>query len=294
MGFSVFAVATSTFVLAGFVKGVIGLGLPTVAMGLLAIVMTPAQAASLLVVPSLLTNVWQAMGPVLVPLVRRLWPMLLGICLGTWLGGGLLTADDGTRASVGLGAVLALYGVLGLTSVEFFLPPSLEPWLSPLIGVATGLVTAATGVYMIPSAPYLQAIGLEKDELVQALGLSFTVSTLALAATLVQVGALQTSVAGASLLALAPALIGMASGSVGARACASRDLPHLLLRGLAAAGRPPRFASLDLAIRRRVEVKRGPCRLNLRRRRRASVPRRAQAGFIAASSPGPATAVTCP
>ena len=212
MSFFVFAVATSTFVLAGFVKGVIGLGLPTVAMGLLAIVMTPAQAASLLVVPSLLTNVWQATGPVLVPLLRRLWPMLLGICLGTWLGGGLLTADDGTRASVGLGVVLALYGVLGLTSLEFFLPPSLEPWLSPLIGVATGLVTAATGVYMIPSAPYLQAIGLEKDDLVQALGLSFTVSTLALAATLVQVGALQTSVAGASLLALALALMGMALG----------------------------------------------------------------------------------
>src|SRR6476646_4608379 len=204
MSFFVFAVATSTFMLAGFVKGVIGLGLPTVAMGLLAIVMTPAQAASLLVVPSLLTNVWQATGPVLVPLLRRLWPMLLGICLGTWLGGGFLTADDGTRASVGLGVVLALYGVLGLTSLEFFLPPSLEPWLSPLIGVATGLVTAATGVYMIPSAPYLQAIGL-----------SFTVSTLALAATLVQVGALQTSVAGASLLALAPALVGMALGQWG-------------------------------------------------------------------------------
>ena len=105
-----------------------------------------------------------------------------------------------------------LYGVLGLTSVEFFLPASLEPWLSPLIGAATGLVTAATGVYMIPSVPYLQAIGLEKDDLVQALGLSFTVSTLALAATLVQVGALQTSFAGGSLLALAPALIGMVLG----------------------------------------------------------------------------------
>jgi hypothetical protein len=95
MGFSVLAVVASTFLLAGFVKGVIGLGLPTVAMGLLAIVMTPAQAASLLVVPSLLTNVWQAMGPALAPLVRRFWPMLLGICVGTWLGGGLLTADEG-------------------------------------------------------------------------------------------------------------------------------------------------------------------------------------------------------
>jgi uncharacterized membrane protein YfcA len=212
MALSILAATTLTFVLAGFVKGVIGLGLPTVAMGLLAVMMTPAQAASLLVAPSVITNVWQAMGPELVPLVRRLWPMLIGICAGTWAGAGLLTADGGTRASMGLGVVLALYGILGLASVEFFVPARLEPWLSPLIGAATGIVTAATGVYMLPSAPYLQAIGLKKDSLVQALGLSFTVSTLALAVVLVEDGALQIAVAGASLLALAPAVIGMQLG----------------------------------------------------------------------------------
>jgi uncharacterized protein len=207
-----FITVTLTFVLAGFVKGVIGLGLPTVAMGLLAVVMTPAQAAALLVAPSFLTNVWQAMGPELAPLTRRLWPMLLGICVGVWAGGGLLTADGGAQASIGLGAVLALYGLLGLTSVEFSVSTRLELWLSPLIGAITGVVTAATGVYMIPSAPYLQAIGLQKDDLVQALGLAFTVSTVALAASLVRDGALQISVAGASLLALAPALLGMVLG----------------------------------------------------------------------------------
>ncbi|MGZ3290393.1 MAG: sulfite exporter TauE/SafE family protein, partial [Xanthobacteraceae bacterium] len=50
------------------------------------------------------------------------------------------------------------------------------------------------------------------DDLVRALGLSFTVSTLALAATLMQDGALQMPIAGVSLLALAPALIGMVLG----------------------------------------------------------------------------------
>jgi len=77
--------------------------------------------------------------------------------------------------------------------------------------VAMGLL-AATGVYMIPSAPYLQAIGLKTDALVQALGLSFTVATVALATTLVQDGALQISIAGASVAALAPALLGMVLG----------------------------------------------------------------------------------
>jgi uncharacterized membrane protein YfcA len=206
-----------TFVLAGFVKGVIGLGLPTVGMGLLAIVMTPAQAAALLVAPSFITNVWQAVGARSLPLLRRTWPMLLGSCAGTWglgflAGPSLLSADNGMRASIGLGIVLALYGLLGLTAVRFVVPARQEPWLSPAIGVLTGLVTAATGVYMIPSAPYLQAIGLEKDDLVLAMGISFTVSTLALAAVLVADGALPSGVAGASLLALVPAAIGMALG----------------------------------------------------------------------------------
>ena len=98
MTFSALAVVTLTFVLAGFVKGVIGLGLPTVAMGLLAVVMTPAQAAALLVAPSFLTNVWQAMGPELAPLTRRLWPMLLGICVGVWAGVSPPTAARAPRS----------------------------------------------------------------------------------------------------------------------------------------------------------------------------------------------------
>jgi uncharacterized membrane protein YfcA len=217
MGIFILAFVSSTFALAGFVKGVVGLGLPTIAMGLLAAAMTPAQGAALLVVPSFITNVWQAAGPQFMPLLRRLWPMLLGIgagtlCMRAWAGAGLLTADDGAHASMWLGVVLALYAVLGLAAVELSVPARLEPWLSPLIGVLTGIVTAATGVYMIPSVPYLQALGLEKDALVQSLGVSFTVSTLALAVLLVHDGALQTSVAGASLLALAPALAGMMLG----------------------------------------------------------------------------------
>ena len=122
MSESLLVLIAAAFLLAGFVKGVVGLGLPTVAMGLLAVVMTPAQAAALLVVPSFLTNAWQAMGPELLPLARRLWSMLLGICAGTWAGAGLITAADGAQASAALGAVLALYGVLGLTAVEFPVP----------------------------------------------------------------------------------------------------------------------------------------------------------------------------
>ncbi|MBW8723839.1 MAG: sulfite exporter TauE/SafE family protein [Inquilinus limosus] len=202
-----------TFLLAGFVKGVVGLGLPTVAMGLLGLAIAPAQAAVLLVVPSLVTNLWQLFaGPRFGGLLRRLWPMMAGICLGTWAGAGLLTGASADNATIGLGAALVLYAAIGLAGPRFSIPARAERWWSAPVGAATGLVTAATGVFVIPAVPFLQALGLEKEDLIQALGLSFTVSTLALAAGLARDGAFPLAAAGTSLLALAPALLGMAAG----------------------------------------------------------------------------------
>jgi uncharacterized membrane protein YfcA len=204
---------TGTFLLAGFVKGVIGLGLPTLAMGLLGIVMPPAQAASLLVIPSLITNFWQlAAGPSLLALIRRLWAMLAGVCIGTWLGVGFLTSANAGRTAVALGAVVLLYGCLGIAAVRFRVPPRAEPWLSPIVGVTTGFLTGATGIFVLPAVPYIQALGLQKEELVQALALSPTVSTLALGFSLAGAGVLGLSLAAASLAALVPALAGMYVG----------------------------------------------------------------------------------
>lgn len=204
-----------TFLLAGLVKGVVGLGLPTVAVGLLGLVMPPMQAAAILVVPSTVTNIWQlAAGPRFLGLFKRLWGMLLGIVVGTLAVGWLLAGENWPAATLLLGVALILYALLGLSNQRFSVAPQHERWLSPVIGLITGGVTAVTGVFVIPAVPFLQALGLEKDDLVQALGLSFTVSTLALAITLSQHGSLlQADVLGLSLLALLPALAGMYLGT---------------------------------------------------------------------------------
>ena len=202
-----------TFIAAGIVKGAVGMGLPTVAMGLLSLVMPPAAAAAMLVVPSLVTNLWQLLaGPAFGVLLRRLASMMIAIWLGTLAGIGALTGDASPWAAVALGGVLALYGVIGLLAPRLRVPQRAERWLSPLVGLATGLVTGATGVFVIPAVPYLSALGLEKDELIQALGLSFTVSTLALACALALNGAFAFSAATGSLLAVLPALAGMFIG----------------------------------------------------------------------------------
>lgn len=210
LGLALSLLVIGTFLLAGIIKGVIGLGLPTISMGLLGLAMAPAQAAALLIIPATLTNLWQlAFGGHLQALLRRLWPLLLAIFIGTGLGTLWLGMTGGAWVVRALGAALVLYALSGLLLPTLRVGVHVEPWIAPLCGLLTGLITSATGVFVIPAVPYLQALGLSKDELVQALGLSFTVSTLALAAGLLWRGALGGGELSASLLALAPALLGM-------------------------------------------------------------------------------------
>src|SRR4249919_3325154 len=119
----ILAATVGAFLLAGFVKGVIGLGLPTVSVGLLGLLMAPAQAAAILVVPSLVTNIWQAVvGGGLIALARRLWPVLAGICIGTFTGAALLPHDDSGQATVWLGVLLVLYAAFGFVKGHFAVP----------------------------------------------------------------------------------------------------------------------------------------------------------------------------
>jgi uncharacterized membrane protein YfcA len=189
------------------------MGLPTVAMGFLTLLMPPAEAATVLVLPSFVTNVWQlAAGPRLTTLVRRLWPTLLAVAVGTVASARWFGAMSSAGTLTALGAALVLYAITSLMPLRVDVPARHEWWLGPLVGAATGLVTAATGVFVIPAVPYLQALRLAPEDLVQALGLSFTVSTLALAAALAGDGQFQWPNAGASVLALAAAVGGMLIG----------------------------------------------------------------------------------
>lgn len=201
------------FLLAGIIKGVIGLGLPTIAMGLLSTTMEPAIAASILIIPSLVTNIWQLLiGPQFIALIKRLWGLMVGIIVGTlWSFLPSLTENSGWTQPA-LGCVLVLYGIWGLLAKKMPSSGKSERWLSPVVGYLTGVITAATGVFVIPAVPYLQTLKLNKDELIQALGLAFTVSTLALAIKLWNSGQQEYIDYGLSFIALLPALVGMYLG----------------------------------------------------------------------------------
>jgi uncharacterized membrane protein YfcA len=210
---TLFVAIAATFFAAGIVKGVTGMGLPTVAMEVLGALMSPLAAASLLIVPSFVTNIWQLFaGPNFRALLRRLWPMMAAIMAGTVAGASLLTSGSTGFTTMPLGAALVIYAVYSLFAPALRVPTILEPWLSPVVGAFTGVVTGGTGVFVIPAVPYLQALGLTKDDLVQALGLPFTISTIALTAGLAWHGSFRVGNFALSAVALVPALAGMWAG----------------------------------------------------------------------------------
>jgi uncharacterized membrane protein YfcA len=204
---------TITFLLAGGVKGAIGLGLPTLSLGLLTATLDLTTAMALLIVPSLVTNIWQAMaGGNARELLRRLWPFLLTATLTVWLGATALTRLDLALLSVLLGLLLVGYAILSLSGRQLSISRRQETWSGPLMGSVNGILTGMTGSFVVPGVMFLQGIGLSRDKLVQAMGILFTVSTIALAMALHSNSLISLELGLISTIAVVPATIGMVIG----------------------------------------------------------------------------------
>lgn len=203
-----------TFLLAGAVKGVIGLGLPTVSLGLMTAVLDLPSAMALMVVPSFVTNLWQALnGPHTRSVARRIWPFLAVATATVWVGAQGLSTFDLKWLSALLGGLLVAYAGLNLAGVRLSIGPARETPAAAAFGLANGVLTGLTGSFVVPGVMFLQAIGLTRDELVQAMGMLFTLSTLALALALGQQNLWTPGLGWLTAGALIPAIYGMILGT---------------------------------------------------------------------------------
>lgn len=202
-----------TFLLAGAIKGVIGLGLPTVSLALLTVTLGLHPAMALLLAPSFVTNVWQAaVGGHGRAMLARTWPMLVMASATVWIGAGALTRIEVSSLSALLGALVALYAGISLTRPRIALTEGWEPWAGPLAGTVNGILTGMTGSFVFPGVLYLQAIGLPRDALIQAMGMLFTASTVALAIALGGRNLITAELGVLSAAAILPAMLGMVLG----------------------------------------------------------------------------------
>jgi uncharacterized protein len=202
-----------TFLLAGTVKGIIGLGLPTVSLALLTIAFDLPDAMALLLAPSLVTNLWQALvGGNTKAILLRLWPFLMMATVTVWIGAAALRRVNLSLLTALLGVLLVTYALLSLAGIRLTIRARHEAWAGPLIGAANGVLTGMTGSFVVPGIMFLQGIGLPRDMLIQAMGMLFTTSTLALALALRNAGFLTIEQGIFSIGAVLPAMLGMILG----------------------------------------------------------------------------------
>jgi len=198
---------------AGLVKGLIGLGLPAMSLGLMMLAIDLKQAIVILLIPLLITNLWQGLvGGHLLAIIKRLWLLLFSGAVAIWFSVGLMVRTDTAILSIALGIILFGYASYSLVMPQILLPRRLELKISPLVGGISGTIAGLTGSLSVPAVFYMQALGMGRDALIQAMGIWFCLGSIMLGAALGGRSALPTDLAIISAGAVVPAIIGMELG----------------------------------------------------------------------------------
>ena len=209
-----FAIFYAIF-LAGLLKGIVGVGFQTVGIAFLSIITNLPNAISLLLIPSLITNLWQAAaGREFFTILIRIWPMIVTTCIMVWFGSKALTRVSLSYLSAMLGVLLIAYSAFSLLGLRFKVKTKNEWWLSPFMGLINGTLTGMTGIFVVPCVFYFQAIGFRKETLIQSMGVFFTALNLMLIFSLSSKNILTMELSGWSAFAIFPAIIGVLVGQL--------------------------------------------------------------------------------
>jgi uncharacterized membrane protein YfcA len=206
--------ALAVFLIAGVVKGLVGMGLPTITIALTSLVLPLSDTIALIALPTIFTNIWQAaVGGQFWRILRRQWPLIVPLAVTLYLTMWLIGRKAPDWAFLVLAAVLVGYSVLGLFRIRLHIHADLEKPLAPAIGVVSGVVAGLVGVPVIPLMPYLQGLDIKPSELVQTLGVVLCATSLALTISLLGFGMLDRAHALVSAVAVLPAIAGMYAGT---------------------------------------------------------------------------------
>ena len=203
------------FFVAGVVKGLVGLGLPTITLAATSLVLPLSDMIAIISLPSLVTNVWQAVvGGKFRQIVRRQWPLMLPLIVVLYSTVWLVGRKAPQWAFLVLAAVLVTYSSLGLLRIRLRIHADLERPLAPVIGMVSGVVAGLVGVPIVPLMPYLQGLDIEPVEMVQTLGVVLCATSLVLAVSLLIFGLLDGPHAIVSAMAIVPAVAGQQLGTL--------------------------------------------------------------------------------
>ena len=207
------AMVIACFLLGGFMKGAIGMGLPVVVLAGLSFLMPLRDAMAIFLVPGVLSNLWQASaGPWFWELLRRLWSFFGAAFLAIWVGVFIIAATKSNVMVLALAAGLCVYSLWSLIMPRLPPPGRQEGWMSPAAGALGGVMFGMTGTFVVPGLLYLETLGLKRDMFVQALGITFLTISATLAVSMSGFGLVGWDHAVLSATGLVPVFAGIWAG----------------------------------------------------------------------------------
>ena len=226
-------VIAGAFIVAGIAKGAIGMGLPPIALALMTFAVRPEDALALMVIPSMATNIWQAIyGRDFLRLLRRFWTMAATSVAALIFVAVVFGHLGSQKAMAWVGVILVLYAALALTAWRPAVSRAAERWANPLIGAASGAVAGITGVAAVPFLPYMQSLDIDRHDLVQALGIMFLFIIGALTVALVAQGAFDSTNLVGTIAAIVPTFMGVWIGQKARNAVSPETFRRIFLFGM--------------------------------------------------------------
>ena len=210
---SIYHITAAIVFLGGAVKGTVGFGLPLVSITLLTPFYGLVDAIGLMVIPAVVTNFWQALaGGNFGISWRRLWTLYVSGVVFTAMSAIMLLQIHPRWPMALLGGVIIVYSISGLVTWRCKPPGQRERWLSPLMGMSTGVFTGLTGVLVFPMTIYLKSLRLDRSMMIQAMGIYLVLANLTVASVFGWQGAFPKETSVVAVIGVAAGLIGMAVG----------------------------------------------------------------------------------
>lgn len=161
----------ATFLVSGLVKGVTGFGQPLVAMSLLSSFVPVDVALALLVLPIVLTNLWQGLqGGYALQILRRFWTMIAMLGIGIFVGASIVAGINDRMLFAIIGSVVIVFVLFSVWQPSFVLEEKTLRWLNPIVGFVSGIVGGISTIYGPPMLMVLTSLRMPKDLFVATVG----------------------------------------------------------------------------------------------------------------------------
>jgi uncharacterized protein len=205
--------ATIAYLIAGTIKGTVGVGLPTASIGILSQFTDPRFAISLVVFPILFSNAYQVLREgQIIQTLKSYYPFAIALMI-VLMGMTFVTASIDTEVLIlMLGSVMVLFSLSSFISDPPALPEHLDKPIQILAGTCCGLIGGLTAIWSPPMVLYLLSKRVDKTEFIRATGLLIFLGGISLALGFWQAGLLSPELSMLSIGMIVPTLIGFSIG----------------------------------------------------------------------------------